>query len=299
LKGYAKRVGAAFGDQMIGNMMTEGFMPALLHEDPRYFRIGEGSFGRRLWYAATRIIVTPTDSTTDLQLRRMGRKFGRRGISNLYYKDGRHWDDNAERLLVQCGTDSFVERIERVLARRQTQAVQEEKELAARSANFSQESPTHIRSINSVKMRLSLRVAAVFILGVLLAPAGRIPLQPPEDKRIFGVIPNNRTTEESIPFHSISAKQKITIAAKDSFDWPVFPTAAAFAGLYQIENQNPSFGQGVKGYALRFPPHMPTRLIGNIMTEGSSPSSLMKTRATFGAAKAPFSTALDLRSSRS
>src|SRR5271157_1311465 len=44
----------------------------------------------------------------------------------------------------------------------------------------------------------------------------------PEDKRIFGVLPNNRTTEESIPFQRLTAKQKITIAFKDSFDWPVF-----------------------------------------------------------------------------
>jgi len=28
---------------MIGNMMTEGFAPALLHEDPRYFRLGQGA----------------------------------------------------------------------------------------------------------------------------------------------------------------------------------------------------------------------------------------------------------------
>jgi len=133
-------------------------------------------------------------------------------------------------------------------------------------------------------MRLSLRIAAVTTLGVWLAsaqdpagspapnPAAPAPTPTPvEDKRIFGVLPNNRTTEESIPFHSISAKQKITIAAKDSFDWPVFPTSAAFAGLYQIENQNPSFGQGVKGYALRFATAYGDQMIGNIMTEGLVP----------------------------
>jgi len=130
-------------------------------------------------------------------------------------------------------------------------------------------------------MRLSSRIAAFLILGVLLAraqdtpgtantPNSVVPV-PTEDKRIFGVIPNNRTTEDSIPFHSISAKQKITIAAKDSFDWPVFPTAAAFAGLYQLENQNPSFGQGVKGYAIRFATAYGDQTIGNMMTEALVP----------------------------
>ncbi len=97
-------------------------------------------------------------------------------------------------------------------------------------------------------------------------------MPPQEDKRIFGVLPNNRTTESSIPFESITAKQKITIAAKDSFDWPVFPTAAAFAALYQIENQNPSFGQGMAGYAKRFGTAYGDQMIGNMMTEAFVPA---------------------------
>ena len=105
-------------------------------------------------------------------------------------------------------------------------------------------------------------------------PAAPPPVQAPEDKRIFGVLPNNRTTEDSIPFHSITAKQKVTIAFKDSFDWPVFPTAALFATLYQIENQNPSFGQGMQGYAKRFGTAYGDQMIGNMMTEGVAPALL-------------------------
>jgi hypothetical protein len=100
------------------------------------------------------------------------------------------------------------------------------------------------------------------------------PVQAPEDKRIFGVLPNNRTTEASLPFHSITAKQKMTIAFKDSFDWPVYPTAAAFALLYQLEDQNPSFGQGMKGYSKRFATAYGDQMIGNMMTEGIVPSLL-------------------------
>jgi hypothetical protein len=100
------------------------------------------------------------------------------------------------------------------------------------------------------------------------------PAQAPEDKRIFGVLPNNRTTEASLPFHSITAKQKMTIAFKDSFDWPVYPTAAAFAALYQLEDQNHSFGQGMQGYAKRFGTAYGDQMIGNMMTEGVVPSLL-------------------------
>ena len=103
------------------------------------------------------------------------------------------------------------------------------------------------------------------------APVPPPPVQAPEDKRIFGVLPNNRTTENSIPFHPITAKQKVTIAVKDSFDWPVYPTAGLFACLYQLENQNPSFGQGMAGYARRLATSYADQTIGNMMTEGFVP----------------------------
>jgi hypothetical protein len=95
---------------------------------------------------------------------------------------------------------------------------------------------------------------------------------PKEDRRVFGVIPNNRTTEASVPFTPISAMRKLTIAYKDSFDWPAYPTAAAFALLYQLENQNPSFGQGTAGYTKRFATAVGDQVIGNMMTEGIVPA---------------------------
>ena len=104
--------------------------------------------------------------------------------------------------------------------------------------------------------------------------AGTAPVQAPEDKRIFGVLPNNRTTENSLPFHAITAKQKMTIAFKDSFDYPVYPTAALFASLYQLEDQNPSFGQGMVGYSKRFATAYGDQMIGNMMTEGILPAVL-------------------------
>lgn len=108
LTGYAQRVGTAFGDQMIGNMMTEGLAPALLHEDPRYFRLGDGSKGRRIWYAATRILVTPTDKNhTTFNFAEWGGNATAVAISNLYYADGRTAVDNVQRLLIQCGTDAL------------------------------------------------------------------------------------------------------------------------------------------------------------------------------------------------
>jgi len=97
-------------------------------------------------------------------------------------------------------------------------------------------------------------------------PAGQV------DKRIFGVLPNYRTADGTVPFSPITTKQKFTIAVKDSFDWPVYLLSGAFAGLYQLDDQNPSFGQGVKGYAKRYGASYGDQAIGNMMTEAIMPS---------------------------
>jgi hypothetical protein len=93
------------------------------------------------------------------------------------------------------------------------------------------------------------------------------------DKRVFGVIPNNRTTSGLAPYQPISGSHKIVIALKDSFDWPSYITGALFAGLYQLENSNPSFGQGAAGYFRRFGTASADQVIGNMMTEGFVPAA--------------------------
>lgn len=59
---YAKRFGATFADGTISTYLSEGVLPTLLHEDPRYFRIGQGGTWHRIGYALTRVLVTKTDS---------------------------------------------------------------------------------------------------------------------------------------------------------------------------------------------------------------------------------------------
>ncbi len=91
------------------------------------------------------------------------------------------------------------------------------------------------------------------------------------DKRVFGVLPNYRTADGSLPFAPITPGRKLLIATKDSFDWPVYITSGLFCSLYQIENQNPSFGQGMAGYARRYGTSLGDQVIGNMMTEGFMP----------------------------
>ena len=60
--GYGKRYGAAFADGTIENFITGAILPSALHQDPRYFQLGHGSFMHRSLYAISRNIVTRTDS---------------------------------------------------------------------------------------------------------------------------------------------------------------------------------------------------------------------------------------------
>lgn len=111
-----------------------------------------------------------------------------------------------------------------------------------------------------------------------VAPKGEIPVPGDkgevQDKRAFGVLPNYRTADGTAPFHPITTRQKFTIATKDTFDWPSYILAGAFAGISQLDNSNPSFGQGTEGYAKRYAASVADQDIGNFMSEAIMPSLL-------------------------
>ena len=94
-------------------------------------------------------------------------------------------------------------------------------------------------------------------------------------KRIFGVLPNYKTVDRMTgAYEPLSTRMKFTIATKDSFDWPEFFVAGAMSGLNQMTEQNPEWGQGVKGYAKRYGASMADQIIGNYLTEAILPTVL-------------------------
>jgi hypothetical protein len=108
MAGFGRRLGTGYADQAIGNMLTEGILPSLLHEDPRYFRRGHGSVKGRTGYALSRIFITKTDSGGSRfnYSEWVGNAIGV-GISNSYLPDQRNVSDNVSKLLTQCGTDAI------------------------------------------------------------------------------------------------------------------------------------------------------------------------------------------------
>jgi hypothetical protein len=61
MQGYAKRYGAGYSDYFTGNFFGNAVLPSLLHEDPRYFQKGSGSFIRRFLWAASSTVWCKRD----------------------------------------------------------------------------------------------------------------------------------------------------------------------------------------------------------------------------------------------
>jgi len=84
--GFAKRFGAAYADDADGEMLSEGVLPSLLHQDPRYFRLGQGSFQRRLAYSLFSAVRCRGDNGNwQFNASSIGGTFAAGAISNLYY----------------------------------------------------------------------------------------------------------------------------------------------------------------------------------------------------------------------
>jgi hypothetical protein len=94
---------------------------------------------------------------------------------------------------------------------------------------------------------------------------------PPEHKRILGILPNYKTYPTLKDYKPITAREKFHIGTQDSFDRGTVALALAFAGEGQLTKAQPSFGQGVAGYARYAATGYADLVIGDYMTESIYP----------------------------
>ena len=118
-------------------------------------------------------------------------------------------------------------------------------------------------------------------MASLVQPAFSQPQAPaatdspqPESKRIFGIIPNYRTSPSLHNYEPLTSGQKFKLATQDSFDRGTVALAALFAGEGQLTNSNPSFGQGAAGFGRYFGTAFGDFVIGDYMTESVFPTLL-------------------------
>ncbi|MDE3105787.1 MAG: hypothetical protein KGK08_11475 [Acidobacteriota bacterium] len=84
--GYFKRVGANYADNVNGALIGNALLPALLHQDPRYFRKGTGSFKSRFAHAALSTVICKGDNgKTQVNVSNVLGNYISGAISNAYY----------------------------------------------------------------------------------------------------------------------------------------------------------------------------------------------------------------------
>jgi hypothetical protein len=85
--GYAKRAGSAYVDSFLGNMIGNGFLPGVLHQEPRYFRLGHGNFFHRVLYSAASAVRCKHDGMDrwEPNYSNVAGNFIAAAISNVYY----------------------------------------------------------------------------------------------------------------------------------------------------------------------------------------------------------------------
>jgi hypothetical protein len=86
IAGYGRYYWRTFTDGVSGTFFTEAIVPAITHEDPRYYTMGQGGFSRRTSYAISRAFVTKTDSGgTSFNFSEVVGNGLEAGLSNAYY----------------------------------------------------------------------------------------------------------------------------------------------------------------------------------------------------------------------
>jgi hypothetical protein len=85
-QGYGKRLGAQYADIFDSNMIGFAILPVILHQDPRYFRLGTGGFRKRALYSlSTAVRAKGDDGQWQPGYSKILGSLAAGGIANLYY----------------------------------------------------------------------------------------------------------------------------------------------------------------------------------------------------------------------
>ena len=128
---------------------------------------------------------------------------------------------------------------------------------------------------------LSGLILAIALLRPVLSSAQTAPSPSPQtstdqegdssDKRIWGIIPNYRTSPTLQNYQPLTAHDKWKLTADDAFDRGTFMLAAAFAAKGQYYQDTPAFGHGFSAYGRYFAASTADYVVGDVMTEGVFP----------------------------
>jgi hypothetical protein len=88
--GFGKRLAASYTDDAEFRFFKEFAYPTIFSEDPRYYRLGEGSAGRRFLHAVTHSVVASNDHGSPMfNFSEWAGEISGISISNLYHPGAR------------------------------------------------------------------------------------------------------------------------------------------------------------------------------------------------------------------
>ncbi len=107
--GYGRYFWHSFLDQTSENYFVEFIVPAIAHEDTRYYTLGHGGFKKRAYYAVRHVVVTRSDAGHDTF--NSGEVVGaalQAALSNAYYPSAeRSFGNTAQQWGTSVGIDAF------------------------------------------------------------------------------------------------------------------------------------------------------------------------------------------------
>jgi hypothetical protein len=106
--GFARYYWHAYVDQANENYFVEFIVPAITHEDTRYYTLGRGGFWKRAGYSLSRAIITRNDAGHDtFNISEVVGAGAAAGVSNLYYPSReRTFGNTADRWGQNIGIDA-------------------------------------------------------------------------------------------------------------------------------------------------------------------------------------------------
>jgi hypothetical protein len=107
--GYARYYWHTLADTADENFFVSGIGPVVFHQDNRFYTLGHGSFGKRSWYAVTRVLVTRRDNGNEtFNFSEVIGSGAAAGVGSLYYPSQyRTWTKVGQRWLTSDLIDCF------------------------------------------------------------------------------------------------------------------------------------------------------------------------------------------------
>jgi hypothetical protein len=109
-----------------------------------------------------------------------------------------------------------------------------------------------------------------------------------ENDRLFFLLPNYLTVENVKQVPPLTTGQKFKLVALGTFDPVEYPYVGVLAAIDQAEDDDPSYGQGFRGYAKRYGAAFADTTIENFMVGAVIPSLLRQDPRYFQLGKGGF-----------